>query len=213
MGEWAARVRVCSWNGSRLGVALCATWPGSVGQAFSSCPSATGNATAATVLLRQGFGGHFASRQNARAGRAQSVRKRRSWGWCLVRAPRDLFFRPEKTQWRSYGAARGHAFRKQGPAASITEAAKLTIGAFSSPSRVAPGPILATLGIRSSLAPNLHFRRTCTETPACVSRTFGFLCSHRSSGAQSHDHLPHHAHSTSPELMVAVPSTSRQETR
>jgi hypothetical protein len=79
----------------------------------------------------------------------------------------------------------------------------MKIGACSSPSRVAPGPILATLGIRSSLAPNLHYRRTCTETPACVSRTFGFLGSHRSSGAQSHDHLPHHAHSTSPELNVA----------
>ena len=83
------------------------------------------------------------------------------------------------------------------------ETTSVTIGACSSPSRVAPGPILATLGIRSSLAPNLHCRPTCFETPTCISRTFGFLGSHRSNGFQSHDHLPHHAHSTSPELTIA----------
>ena len=34
-------------------------------------------------------------------------------------------------------------------------------------------------------------------------RTFGFLCSHRSSGFVSHEPLPHHVHSASPELNVA----------
>src|SRR5215467_5004248 len=86
---------------------------------------------------------------------------------------------------------------------SITEAASMKTGAFSSPSGIASRPILATLGIRSSLAPNLHIRRTCTETPARGSRTLGFLCSHRGSGLNSHEPLPHHVHSTSPELKIA----------
>jgi len=52
--------------------------------------------------------------KNRRAGRARSLRRKRWLGLCRLRAPRDLFFRPEKTQWRSYGAARGHAFEQTG---------------------------------------------------------------------------------------------------
>src|SRR5690349_17172010 len=47
----------------------------------------------------------------ARTKRAQKVG---SWGWCLERAPRDLFCRPAETQGRFYRAARGHAFEQTG---------------------------------------------------------------------------------------------------
>jgi hypothetical protein len=56
-------------------------------------------------------------------------------------------------------------YGRRGFAASITEAAKLKIGANSSPSRVAPGPIPATLGIRALLAPNFRSRLTCSKRP------------------------------------------------
>jgi len=168
----------------------------------SRCSSSTGKTKRKVLLSKVGEQGA----QQACAGKSSGV-----GAWC---APRVICF-CDRRKLSGVATEPRVAMRlsRQVSAASITEAARIKTGANSSPSRVAPGPILATLGIRSSLAPNLHFRRTCIKTPACVSRTFGFLCSHRSSGAQSHDHLPHHAHSTSPELMVAVPSTSRQETR
>ena len=43
-------------------------------------------------------------------GAQEACAEKFNWGWCLLRAPRDLFCRPAETQWRSYGAARGHAF-------------------------------------------------------------------------------------------------------
>ena len=85
----------------------------------------------------------------ARKELAQEVGR---WG-CAACAPRVICFCDRR---KLNGVAteprRAMRLSRQGLAASITEAARLKIDADSSPSRVAPGPILATLGIRCALS-------------------------------------------------------------
>ena len=69
--------------------------------------------------------------------------------WC---APRVICF-CDRRKLRGVSTKPRGAMRlsRRGFAASITEAAKLKIGADSSPSRIASGPIPATLGMPSAL--------------------------------------------------------------
>ena len=96
-------------------------------------------------------------------------------------------------------------------------------GSSSSPSRVALGPILATLGIRALLAPNLRSRSMCSEVqqgngelgmgsriaslpyspclfPSSLDLS-SFVFSPRNCGACSRELLPHHTQITSLELI------------
>src|SRR5690349_15788333 len=72
---------------------------------------------------------------------------------------------PAETQGRCYRTSGGHTFIGQVDKASITEAPSIKIGIDQSSSRVALGPILATLGIRALLAPNFRSRLTCSKRP------------------------------------------------
>jgi hypothetical protein len=125
--------------------------------------------------------------KGGRAGRARSLRKKSGQFGCCLRAPRDVFWRRRRPRGRFYRAARGHAFRRQGFAASITEAAKLKIDAYSSASGTASDRSLRRWASRTLLAPDLRSLPACLESDPFRSRTFGFLFSHRSSGSFSHE--------------------------
>src|SRR6185312_8046166 len=76
----------------------------------------------------------------------------------LEARPARIVLPPAKTQGRCCRIPGAMRLLRQADVASITEAASVKIGAFSSPGGIASRPILATLGIRSSLAPSLRFR-------------------------------------------------------
>jgi len=122
--------------------------------------------------------------ESGRAGRAIGLRKITSSGVCRLRAPRGLF--GGRRTLRGVATEPRGAMRKggQGLAASITEAARLKIGAHRSPKAgLPPDRSLRRWVSRALLAPNVRSRPTCCKAHNNALRTSGFLSSHRSSGS------------------------------
>src|SRR5262249_6805589 len=94
-------------------------------------------------------------------GAHQAMRiKKCSSRWCFKRASRGLLGNRRKL--RGVATKPRAAMRLS---RRVDDGPSMKIGVYSSPSRIASGPILATLGIRALLAPNFRSRLTCCEEP------------------------------------------------
>src|SRR5262249_41755878 len=90
-------------------------------------------------------------RRRESGARKKLAHRRSSWGFAAC-APRVICL-VDRRKLRGVPTEPRRAMRslRQADKASITEAASMKIGVYSSLNRVAPGPILATLGMPSAL--------------------------------------------------------------